>query len=107
MRLCVLASGSTGNVVLVDGGGVRVVIDAGLSLRELRNRAGRATPAPSLDAVLLTHEHQDHAGHAASYRRAGLDVYATRATTRALGLDAPADGEPAGRRTPGAVHVVH
>ncbi len=61
MRFSVLASGSEGNACYVETDGARILIDAGLSCREIERRLEPlAVEAASLDGVLVTHEHQDH-----------------------------------------------
>jgi phosphoribosyl 1,2-cyclic phosphodiesterase len=63
MRLTVLGSGSTGNAVLICAGGTRVLVDAGLSAKELARRLALVgEDAARLDGVIITHEHSDHAG---------------------------------------------
>jgi phosphoribosyl 1,2-cyclic phosphodiesterase len=63
MKITVLGSGSTGNAVLIVAGNTRVLVDAGLSAKELARRlAIVGEDAQRLDAVLVTHEHGDHAG---------------------------------------------
>lgn len=63
MRFTVLGSGSTGNAVLISSEHTRVLVDAGLSAREILRRLAMAGVDPDdLDAVLITHEHSDHAG---------------------------------------------
>ena len=63
MRFTVLGSGSTGNSVLISSERTNVLVDAGMSARELIRRLSEVGVAPEqLDAVLLTHEHGDHAG---------------------------------------------
>lgn len=63
MRFCVLASGSAGNAVYVESRGTRLLIDCGLTRRELRRRLqARGLEAERFDAILLTHEHSDHSG---------------------------------------------
>ncbi len=63
MRFTVLGSGSTGNAVLICTEKTKVLVDAGLSAREiLRRMAIVGIDFCDLDAVLLTHEHSDHAG---------------------------------------------
>lgn len=63
MRLTVLGSGSTGNAVLIVAGGTRVLIDAGMSAREILRRLMLVgEDAARLDGIILTHEHGDHAG---------------------------------------------
>lgn len=61
MRVCLLASGSKGNAVYVESRDSRILIDAGLSARELGRRlAAIGADSAGLDALLLTHEHTDH-----------------------------------------------
>ena len=63
MRLTVLGSGSTGNAVLICAGRTRVLVDAGLSAKEVvRRLALVGEDAARLDGVVITHEHGDHAG---------------------------------------------
>jgi phosphoribosyl 1,2-cyclic phosphodiesterase len=63
MRITVLGSGSTGNSVLITGGGTRVLVDAGLSAREtVRRLALVGEDVARLDGIVITHEHGDHAG---------------------------------------------
>ncbi len=77
MRVCLLASGSKGNSLLVESGQTRLLVDAGLSARELRNRlAAIDVAAESLDALLVTHEHGDHVrGLGPLVRQLKLPVY--------------------------------
>lgn len=86
VRLCVLASGSGGNSLWVDAGGTRILIDAGLPLRETQRRCREnGLDVRDLTDVFLTHEHADHS-HGAGIlgRRLGVRVHATRGTMRAL-----------------------
>lgn len=63
MKFTVLGSGSTGNAVLISTEKTNVLVDAGLSAKELLRRMNFAGIEPSkLDAILITHEHSDHAG---------------------------------------------
>jgi phosphoribosyl 1,2-cyclic phosphodiesterase len=77
MRICLLASGSKGNSLLVESGQTRLLIDAGLSARELRKRLEMVgVDASSLNALLITHEHTDHVrGLGPLVRQLGLPVY--------------------------------
>jgi phosphoribosyl 1,2-cyclic phosphodiesterase len=85
VRFTVLASGSKGNSTVVSGGRTRILVDAGLSCRELFRRMKLAEEAPeTLDAIVITHEHQDHVnGLAVTARKLGIPVYFTEATHRA------------------------
>jgi phosphoribosyl 1,2-cyclic phosphodiesterase len=85
MRMTVLASGSKGNSTVISSSRTRVLVDAGLSCRELIRRMNVAGEDPcALDAILITHEHQDHvAGLGVLARRLGIPVYFTEPTHRA------------------------
>src|SRR6202041_2378796 len=85
VRFTVLASGSKGNSAIVSGGRTRILVDAGLSCRELFRRMKLAGEDPeTLDAVILTHEHTDHVnGLAVTARKLGIPVYFTESTHRA------------------------
>lgn len=80
-----LASGSSGNAVLVKAGDRALLIDAGLGPRTLLPALTRRDiGVDQLDAILLTHEHDDHMrGAAAASSRLRAPVVANRATLRA------------------------
>jgi len=84
VRFTVLASGSKGNCTVVSGGNTRILVDAGLSCREMFRRMEQSGEDPrTLDAILITHEHQDHVnGLAVTARKLGIPVYFTEATHR-------------------------
>jgi phosphoribosyl 1,2-cyclic phosphodiesterase len=85
MRMTVLASGSKGNSTVVASARTRVLVDAGLSCRELLRRMALAGEDPTaLDAILITHEHIDHvAGLPVLARRLNIPVFFTEPTHRA------------------------
>lgn len=63
MKFTVLGSGSTGNAVLISSEKTNVLVDAGMSAREiLRRLALVGVDGSQLDGVLVTHEHGDHIG---------------------------------------------
>ncbi len=63
MRFTVLGSGSTGNAVLISSDKTNVLVDAGMSAREILRRIHDVGVEPAaLDGVLVTHEHGDHIG---------------------------------------------
>jgi len=83
--MTVLASGSKGNATVVASQRTRVLVDAGLSCRELLRRMAVAEEDPAaLDAILITHEHRDHvSGLSVLARRLRIPVYFTEPTHRA------------------------
>jgi phosphoribosyl 1,2-cyclic phosphodiesterase len=85
VRMTVLASGSKGNSTIVASSTTRILVDAGLSCRELLKRMRMAGEDPAaIDAILITHEHQDHVqGLAVTARKLGIPVYITEPTHRA------------------------
>jgi phosphoribosyl 1,2-cyclic phosphodiesterase len=85
VRMTVLASGSRGNSTIVSSSKTRILLDAGLSCRELMKRMRAANEDPAtLDAILITHEHQDHVqGLSVLARKLNIPVYFTEATHRA------------------------
>lgn len=84
--LTILGSGSAGNCAWLETGETRILIDAGFSLRQLRRRLATIGRAPeSLTAILVTHEHADHAhGLAVLGERLHLPVYCNRPTQEAI-----------------------
>jgi phosphoribosyl 1,2-cyclic phosphodiesterase len=82
VRVTVLGSGSKGNCTVVSTSRTRLVVDAGFSCREIVKRMRFSGEDPEkLDAVLITHEHQDHVqGLSVLAHRWNVPVYATQAT---------------------------
>lgn len=82
LKVCVLASGSGGNAILVSGRRTRLLVDAGLSGKQLEARLAAAGTDPAeLAGLLVTHEHGDHiAGVGVLARRYRLPVHIDEAT---------------------------
>lgn len=85
-RLTVLGSGSAGNCALVETDRVRLLLDAGLSARQILARLTSLGLTPDdIDAVLLTHEHGDHtSGLGVLCRRWDVPIYTNSLTADAL-----------------------
>ncbi|HSM79605.1 MAG TPA: MBL fold metallo-hydrolase [Bryobacteraceae bacterium] len=91
VRVCVLASSSSGNATFLQAGRTRILVDAGLSRREISSRlAAIGEDVRDLDAILITHEHTDHVSglvamsRADRERRASIPVYMTHLTAPAI-----------------------
>lgn len=93
MRIHVLGSGSRGNAVVLESHGERLLVDAGFPTRTLARRLRAADIAPeSIAALVVTHEHTDHIGGAASAARAWRwPVYGTAGTLASLAGEADVD----------------
>lgn len=85
VRIESIGSSSKGNCHYVEMGGTRFLLDAGISMREIQKGLGFSTT--SLDGILLTHEHGDHSKAIKPLMSAGIDVYASRGTFQALGIE--------------------
>lgn len=92
-----LQSGSNGNAIYVEAAGVRLLFDAGISGRQAALRlAHRGRDIRDVDAVIISHDHADHARCAGIYQRKfGLQIYMTPRTDRHV------------RRTLGPPKTVH
>ena len=90
LRFASLSSGSKGNCLVVEAtgllGATRALIDCGLTLRDTERRLARAGLAPAdIDAILVTHEHGDHACGVFDFAAAhGIAVHLTYGTLVAL-----------------------
>ncbi len=74
MKLCVLASGSKGNVTYFESGKTKILIDCGLSFKQLQLRlSNKELSIKDLNGILITHEHTDHVQ--------GIDVLLKRIDT--------------------------
>lgn len=81
-----LASGSSGNSLLVSGGGTHILLDAGISCRRITTALHQLNIDPtSLSAVLITHEHTDHiCGLATMVKKLPVPIYASAGTAYQL-----------------------
>jgi phosphoribosyl 1,2-cyclic phosphodiesterase len=89
VRVSVLASGSGGNACVVESGTTRILVDAGLSGREIERRmSSRGMEPESIAGIFVTHEHSDHSSGALTFSaRWGCPVFTTPGTACALGLE--------------------
>ena len=86
MRLTILGSGSAGNCAYVETDETRVLIDAGFSFRQIRQRLASIGRSPeSLTGIFITHEHSDHVqGLEALTEKLRVPIYCNRATKETL-----------------------
>ena len=82
LAICTLASGSKGNATFISNGRTSILIDAGLSGKEIQRRlASRGLDPAKLDAIIVSHEHSDHTrGVGILSRRYKLPVYINQNT---------------------------
>jgi len=86
MRFASLGSGSRGNALVVEAGGTRVMVDCGFPYTETVARLQRlGLAAADIDAIVVTHEHDDHVGGVARLAaRANIPVHMTAGTFAAV-----------------------
>lgn len=82
MRIVSLASGSSGNCTLIVSEQARLLVDAGISKRQILQRLEKILGLlPRIDAILVTHEHSDHiVGLGRASRALKCPIYASEGT---------------------------
>ena len=82
VKLCILASGSSGNCTFISTGTTRILIDAGLSAKRTAERLAEiGERIEDVDAICVTHEHGDHiAGIRVIQKKYGIPVYVNAGT---------------------------
>ncbi len=80
-----LQSGSSGNCIYIEAGGVKLLIDAGITGVQAQARlAAHGRDIREVDAVIISHDHGDHIRHAGVFQRKfGIPIYVTPATLAA------------------------
>lgn len=86
MEFCPIYSGSSGNCVYVGNDRVKLLVDAGLTGKKIESGLGAAGINPGdIDAILITHEHDDHIKSAGILsRRFNIPIYANNNTWEAM-----------------------
>ncbi len=88
VQFTILGSGSSGNCAYLETDEARLLIDAGLSARQIRNRLLTIARTPeNLTGILVTHEHHDHIqGLAVLAAKLNVPIYCNRLTKEAIEL---------------------
>ena len=86
MRLCSIASGSSGNCIYVGSDATHLLIDVGISGKRIEEgTALLGLRLTEIDGIFITHEHADHiSGLGVLARKYGIPIYATRGTMGAI-----------------------
>jgi phosphoribosyl 1,2-cyclic phosphodiesterase len=86
VQLTILGSGSSGNCAYLETGETRILIDAGFSARQTRQRLAAIGRAPEgLSGILITHEHSDHInGLLGLAGKLNIPIYCNRDTRQAM-----------------------
>jgi phosphoribosyl 1,2-cyclic phosphodiesterase len=85
VQFTILGSGSGGNSAYLETEGVRILVDAGLSGRQIRQRLlGIGRTPENLNGILITHEHTDHIQGLIGLARLNLPIYCNRLTKEAI-----------------------
>lgn len=86
MRLCSIASGSSGNCIYVGSQATHLLIDAGISCKRIEEGLKNLElTGRDLDGILITHEHSDHIGGLGVLaKKFDVPIYATKGTIEAM-----------------------
>ena len=86
MRLCSIASGSSGNCIYVGSDHTHLLVDTGISKKRIEAGLKELdVKGEELDGILVTHEHSDHIqGLGVFSRRYGIPIYATAGTIEGI-----------------------
>ncbi|MCM1102078.1 MAG: MBL fold metallo-hydrolase [Clostridium sp.] len=86
MRLCSIASGSSGNCIYVGSDATHLLVDVGISGKRTESGLNLlGLTGEDIDGILVTHEHADHInGLGVMARKYGIPIYATRGTIEAI-----------------------
>lgn len=87
VKICLLASGSKGNAIYVEHDGFRLLVDVGLTTRQLIKRLGQiSVTLEQIDAIIITHEHSDHIRGLEGLASDQIPVYLNEGTYQNLKL---------------------
>lgn len=86
MRMCSIASGSSGNCIYIGTDATHLLVDVGISCKRTVEGLGQlGLTGKDIDGILITHEHSDHInGLGVICRKFGIPIYATKGTIAAI-----------------------
>lgn len=86
MRLCSIASGSSGNCIYVGSDHTHLLVDTGISKKRIDEGLNKlGVTGEEINGILITHEHSDHIqGLGVFCRKYGVPVYATKGTIQGI-----------------------
>ncbi len=86
MRMCSIASGSSGNCIYVGSDTTHLLVDVGISGKKTKEGLEKlGVKAEELDGIFITHEHADHiSGLGVMARKYGVPIYGTKGTLKAI-----------------------
>lgn len=86
MRLCSIASGSSGNCIYVGSDHTHLLVDTGISKKRIDEGLNQlGVTGEEINGILITHEHSDHIqGLGVFCRKYGVPVYATKGTIQGI-----------------------
>lgn len=104
MRMCSIASGSSGNCIYVGSDKTHLLIDTGISKKRIEEGLGKLEiKGGELDGILITHEHSDHIqGLGVFSRKYEVPIYATPGTIKGI-----INYSGLGRMPEGLFHPIH
>lgn len=86
MRMCSIASGSSGNCIYVGSGQTHLLVDTGISKKKIEEGLAKLdVKGEEINGILVTHEHIDHIqGLGVFSRKYGVPIYATKGTLKGI-----------------------
>ena len=81
----IIETSSSGNCALIENDGVRVLVDAGVGIRKIRDYlASRGLLLEDIDALFITHEHVDHCRSLKYFAKTNAKIFANRLTAESI-----------------------
>lgn len=84
LKITPIASSSSGNCFLLDNGTSRFFLEAGVSLKTVRQKAGHSVSSAA--GCLCSHFHADHSGKVREFFKMGIDCFMSAETAEAIGV---------------------